>query len=80
MSKLQEISVLMVMGAVVMCCLWVVGAIVNMCIWSPDHLKDLPAAMWAFAGGAWTILTSIGGAMVINVLSTKQSQQVNPSK
>jgi hypothetical protein len=76
MSKAAEITSLMIMGAVVACCLGVVGFVINFTLWYPD--KPLSPQVWGFAGGAWTILTVLGGAIINNVLSSRPVQQANP--
>mgnify|MGYP001616951419 FL=1 len=72
MSKAAEISSLMIMGAIVTCCVGIVAFVINFTLWYPDRIMS--AQVWAFAGGAWTILTVLGGAIINNVLSSKPSQ------
>jgi len=75
MSKAAEITVYMVIGAIVACCLWVVGSVVHITLWYPDRIVS--DKMWAMAGGAFTLLNALGMALIINVLSSsKQAQQV----
>ena len=77
MSKLQEISVLMVLGAIVACCVGIVAFVINFTLWYPD--KPLSPQVWGFAGGAWSILTALGGGIFTNVLSSSKSQVTAPS-
>lgn len=77
MSKAAEYVSLMIMGTVVLCCLGVVGFIINYTLWYPD--RTISAQVWGFAGGAWTILTFLGGAIINNILApVRPSQQSNP--
>lgn len=70
MSKAAEITVYMVIGAVVLCCVLVVVPIAHVTIWYPDRV--LPEKTLGLASTAFTVLSSIGMALVINVLSTNK--------
>ena len=70
MSKAAEITVYMVIGAVVLCCILVVVPVAHVTIWYPDRV--LPEKTLGLASTAFTVLSSIGMALVINVLSTSK--------